>query len=200
MRAASRGLSGFLVRSDEPGSSSAPLWTPTSCPQEPSLDRLRARSYRAPAQFGGLTRRVHPILAGSTTTGSRPLARSVLGTRELQWSLAGRRAGSLIPGADGSTSVSARPSREATARLDTRADGEQWAAEVREQTVADNRRVSGGWPGTLSEARARVARLAARLPHLDVAATEREEAARALYDSARAWWLLRQEKGRDDDE
>jgi hypothetical protein len=96
--------------------------------------------------------------------------------------------------------VSVRPRGNPSLKLDTRADGEQWAAEVRGQIVADNRRVSGGWPGTLSEARARVARLTARLNQLNVAADEREQAARAIYESARSWWLLRQEKGRDEED
>lgn len=97
--------------------------------------------------------------------------------------------------------MSERPTRgNSGLKLDTRADGERWAAEVRSQTVADKRRVSGGWPGTMSEARARVARLAAEASRLDAAADAREQAARALYESARNWWLLRQERGRDEDD
>jgi hypothetical protein len=63
-------------------------------------------------------------------------------------------------------------------------DGELWATETRARVATEQRLAAGGWPGTLSEARARVARL---LMLTDSA--EREHAARVLYASARTLWL-----------
>ncbi len=73
------------------------------------------------------------------------------------------------------------------AQLEKRAalDGELWATEMRARVADEQRLAAGGWPGTLSEARARAARLV--VASKDTA--EREHAARVLYDSARALWL-----------
>lgn len=73
---------------------------------------------------------------------------------------------------------------------DVRAEknGHAWAESVQARLQSEGRRVAGGWPGTLSEARARVERL------LDSTAKscsphERERLARVLYGAARAFWL-----------
>jgi hypothetical protein len=77
-------------------------------------------------------------------------------------------------------------------------EGELWAAETRAQYGVEQRIAAGGWPGTLTEARARVAH--ALLPSLardGLAAptrTECEEAARILYASARNLWLKHRER------
>ncbi len=75
--------------------------------------------------------------------------------------------------------------------------GRVWATELRAAMVQENRRACGGWPGTLSEARAHVrVRL---LPWLEdqgePAATseQREGAARLVYASARSLWMENRE-------
>ena len=79
--------------------------------------------------------------------------------------------------------------------IDTGAEGERWAAEVRSRTIEENRRATGGWPGTMTEARARVAGLAGRLAPGEF---DREEAAHAIYAGARRWWTNRQERGEEE--
>ncbi len=61
-----------------------------------------------------------------------------------------------------------------------------WVGELRRQ----NRPIAGGWPGTLSEARVRVARrIAVELgPQLAATRQEVEEAARVTYGAARDEW------------
>jgi len=73
------------------------------------------------------------------------------------------------------------------------AGGEVWARQARQELLSEGRRAAGGWPGTMSEARARVAQFV--LPWMTsegmVAASsaETEQAARTLYASARSTWL-----------
>jgi hypothetical protein len=75
--------------------------------------------------------------------------------------------------------------------------GMSWAASCRRDLLAARRAVAGGWPGTLSEARARVFELipaderARGLAPLTTA--EREWAARAVYAAARRDWLEHEE-------
>ena len=84
--------------------------------------------------------------------------------------------------------------------LDRRAarEGRVWAAEVRAAVLGQRRAAAGGWPGTLSEARARLAAMV--LPRLALPASTtlmssaRESAARILYDSARRVWLAQRER------
>jgi len=90
-------------------------------------------------------------------------------------------------------SVTLRPSPHPSQLLRlAAAEGQLWAQEVRNNVRKELRRAAGGWPGTVSEARARLAEFV--LPQLNrqgAAATseDRERAARALYDSARRTWL-----------
>ncbi len=60
--------------------------------------------------------------------------------------------------------------------------GRRWAESVRESLADEGRPACGGWPGTVSEARARV--------HGEATSpSEHERLARLLYDAARAFWL-----------
>jgi hypothetical protein len=69
---------------------------------------------------------------------------------------------------------------------------ERWASRIRSKTLQEKRRTSGGWPGTLSEARSLVAE--ELLPGLGVEClhelvlVDQEQLARFLYRSARTWW------------
>lgn len=72
--------------------------------------------------------------------------------------------------------------------------GRRWAAGCRHDLHRDGRAASGGWPGTLSEARARVGRrlvveAKGRRSELAITDAEREVAARLAYSSARNEWL-----------
>ncbi len=76
--------------------------------------------------------------------------------------------------------------------------GRTWAEEQRASLHREGRAASGGWPGTLREARMRVERLLqqAKLPPRTLAlvtADDREEAAHAAYASARHEWCRRAE-------
>jgi hypothetical protein len=81
--------------------------------------------------------------------------------------------------------------------------GEAWARGSREQLCAEGRRAIGGWPGTMSEARARAR------DHLDSETVrhklgrlrdqELEKAARATYARAREVWLAGAEREDDTD-
>ena len=76
--------------------------------------------------------------------------------------------------------------------------GRTWAEEQRAALHREGRAASGGWPGTLREARIRVERLLqqAKLSPRSLAlvtADEREDAARAAYASARVEWCRRAE-------
>jgi hypothetical protein len=71
--------------------------------------------------------------------------------------------------------------------------GEQWARGWRTELQSDHRRASGGWPGTIAQARVCArAHLSAELARLRLAAPssmELEQAARLTYARARAVWL-----------
>ena len=58
--------------------------------------------------------------------------------------------------------------------------GKIWADHFRRDLHREGRAASGGWPGTLREARARVG--------LNITEAEREVAARTAYSSARDEW------------
>lgn len=70
--------------------------------------------------------------------------------------------------------------------------GSEWALTLRTELDHENRSVCGGWPGTLSEARARVALIvsaACVVPgRTTVTIPELEIIASALYASARTAW------------
>jgi hypothetical protein len=65
--------------------------------------------------------------------------------------------------------------------------GVAWAVGVRAGLVADGREAEGGWPGTMTEARARAEELCAQ----GLAPPERQRLGRILYAAARAEWRLR---------
>ena len=70
--------------------------------------------------------------------------------------------------------------------------GLEWAKRWRDNLQAEGRRAAGAWPGTLSEARARVDQLIA-LEQLDqvskpVTDAERNDIARAMYAAAKKHW------------
>jgi len=69
---------------------------------------------------------------------------------------------------------------------------ERWAYRIWSAVRQERRRTSGGWPGTLSEARYLV--VGQLLPSLDfeclreLAEVDREQVARCLYRNARSSW------------
>jgi hypothetical protein len=95
--------------------------------------------------------------------------------------------------------------RELKAQLSERARlvGEDWASRLREAMRMEMRPACGGWPGTLSEARAHVAFLLVRkLPAAEqarVTEQEREQAARLVYSSARSAWLQNRQPEPDEE-
>lgn len=95
-----------------------------------------------------------------------------------------------------------RPARSLTELAEEHGRG--WAISVVDQFVAEARNATGGWPGTVSEARARVHgvmrawEIARSMePWADltgakrVSAAELDDLAQALYRSARVAWLAR---------
>ncbi|HEY2366896.1 MAG TPA: hypothetical protein VGH87_10935 [Polyangiaceae bacterium] len=82
----------------------------------------------------------------------------------------------------------------ATALADSQAVGEAWVEHVRLDLRRDNRRVSGGWPGTMREARALT------LAHFGALGPEDlERVVHAVYARARRLWLA-EAKAADDAE
>ena len=69
--------------------------------------------------------------------------------------------------------------------------GRAWAAAVRLRLHQDGRRASGGWPGTITEARAQVESAIGR--GTVVTQEERSHLVRILYDSAKDCWLVNRE-------
>lgn len=67
--------------------------------------------------------------------------------------------------------------------------GRGWAAELRAALLRENRHARGGWPGTLAEARAHVARAMSTSVMSVTTSKESEDAARVAYASARSAWL-----------
>lgn len=70
------------------------------------------------------------------------------------------------------------------------AEGSAWGDVVARDLSRQNRRLTGGWPGTLTEARFRVARriFADLGPGFGATQQELEQAARAAYKCARDRW------------
>lgn len=88
----------------------------------------------------------------------------------------------------------AKSPRQTTIEAGATALGRTWAARCRHELQREGRAASGGWPGTLSEARARVGRRLVveqrgRRSELPITDAEREVAARLAYATARAEWL-----------
>jgi hypothetical protein len=83
--------------------------------------------------------------------------------------------------------------RQSVVRKSARDGGDQWARGWRDQLQSDHRRATGGWPGTVAQARVCArAHLSAELSRLSLAAPSTEEveqAARLTYARARAVWL-----------
>lgn len=79
-------------------------------------------------------------------------------------------------------------------RLDAQAEvcGQAWARSVRTGLQRQGRRASGGWPGTLTEARTRVSSVLGRRAPVPEA-NEQERLARIIYHAARTFWLARRE-------
>ena len=82
--------------------------------------------------------------------------------------------------------------------------GRQWAQSLRSKLKTEGRRIVGGWPGTLSEARYHVSVHCAAGAEPDAAGAsdpdEREGLARAVYARARREWLSLAARGGDTDE
>ena len=76
--------------------------------------------------------------------------------------------------------------------------GQKWVETLREELKREGRAVEGGWPGTMSEARARVggqvSRMLARRRLSPLASEELASASRAAYDHARRTWLALPER------
>lgn len=68
-------------------------------------------------------------------------------------------------------------------------DGQSWAIALRDGLRLEGRAVSGMWPGTMSEARARAARLFDASVRGGPSVDLREDVARVLYAAARGGWL-----------
>jgi hypothetical protein len=88
----------------------------------------------------------------------------------------------------------AKSARQTSIEASAAALGRTWAARCRHDLQREGRAASGGWPGTLSEARARVGRrlvveASGRRSELLITDAEREVAARLAYSTARAEWL-----------
>jgi hypothetical protein len=80
------------------------------------------------------------------------------------------------------------------------AAGEAWALDWSNALHGEGRAVSGGWPGTLSEARSRVAAYVAKRFGVArrVSAEELESLTRRAYAAARKAWLARADLAVDD--
>jgi hypothetical protein len=96
------------------------------------------------------------------------------------------------PGPPSSSSLSGPPSTQQ--RRDERAirAGEAWAMAVREVVQKDGRKAAGGWPGTLSEAKAEMAISLGPRPALGEEETSR--LVRVFYEAARDRWLRHRER------
>lgn len=72
--------------------------------------------------------------------------------------------------------------------------GVAWARACCDELAREGRAVVDGWPGTMTEARRRVAALLARHDLRDLTATEVADLVRDTYLAARATWLARAER------
>ena len=84
-------------------------------------------------------------------------------------------------------------SRDAHLEAYSLAVGDAWVEHVKRDLAADNRAATGGWPGTMREARARTyahfTNHAALERHGALSRDELEHAVRAVYERARGRWL-----------
>lgn len=73
---------------------------------------------------------------------------------------------------------------------------ERWANRVFTRTREEHRRIAGGWPGTITEARGLVSEevlpraASEHRPEIDL--IDREEVVRFLYQRARSYWIRRE--------
>lgn len=65
--------------------------------------------------------------------------------------------------------------------------GRDWAGAVRSQLAGEGRAASGGWPGTMTEARVRASQLRGQS---SVSPQERARLARILYAAAKDTWAV----------
>jgi hypothetical protein len=107
--------------------------------------------------------------------------------------------GALSPGERHAKPMIAQRAHTALERV-VDAAGEAWALDWSNTLHGEGRSVSGGWPGTLSEARGRVAVCLARRPNgtRRVSADELESLARRAYAAAKKAWLARADLTVDD--
>ena len=76
--------------------------------------------------------------------------------------------------------------RDAFLESHAQAIGDAWVEQVRTELRRDDRDAAGGWPGTLSEARAHTS---AHFARGELTGAELEVAAHAVYGRARSQWL-----------
>lgn len=75
--------------------------------------------------------------------------------------------------------------------------GEAWAVDSANALRDEGRQVTGGWPGTISEARQRV-RTCALLQGVCMNSEDLETLTRVAYETAKKVWLARSERVSDD--
>jgi hypothetical protein len=75
--------------------------------------------------------------------------------------------------------------------------GEAWAVDSANALRDEGRQVTGGWPGTISEARQRV-RTCALLQGSSMTSEDLEVLTRLAYETAKKVWLARSERVSDD--
>ena len=75
--------------------------------------------------------------------------------------------------------------------------GEAWAVDSANALRDEGRQVTGGWPGTISEARQRV-RTCALLQGVCMTSEDLEVLTRVAYETAKKVWLARSERVSDD--
>lgn len=104
---------------------------------------------------------------------------------------------SIHGGAVTQRDVPVDPARCELLELESSSAGARWAACCRDELRKQSRQAAGGWPGTMSEARAHVAAyIGTELRRRGMGALTHQEselAARAVYAAARRHWLLRRE-------
>jgi len=98
-----------------------------------------------------------------------------------------REGDGAAPSAPPPAAVAVPRQREALAR-EVDAIGKAWAESYIDALLRDGRPITGGWPGTMSEARARVSGCARRSSSAEL---DHHALARRAYVAARARWLSR---------
>lgn len=93
----------------------------------------------------------------------------------------------------------AKPTRKVSAALQraVQSAGETWAVDSANALRSEGRQVTGGWPGTISEARQRV-RTCALLLGSTMTSEDLEVLTRLAYETAKKVWLAHSERVSDD--